>query len=198
MSAVSVVLLILAVLVLAFAALVLSMRRRTGDLLEPPEDLSVSSPAFENGAAIPRRHTGRGEDVSPALELGEVDPEARSISVIMDDHDHPFGVFNHWLVWNIPATKRRVPEGIPRTETVPALGNAVQGKSAYGGKHYYRGPLPPFGTHRYVFKVYVLDTLLELPPSAGKADLQRAMRGHVLQYGTLSATYGRGSAAKKR
>jgi Raf kinase inhibitor-like YbhB/YbcL family protein len=81
---------------------------------------------------------------------------------------------------------------------VPALGNAVQGKSAYGGKHYYRGPLPPFGTHRYVFKVYVLDTLLELPPSAGKADLQRAMRGHVLQYGTLSATYGRGSTGKKR
>ena len=70
------------------------------------------------------------------------------------------------------------------------LGNAIQGKSQYGGKHYYRGTLPPFGVHRYVFKVYVLDTVLELDQNAGKIELQKAMDGHILQYGTLMGKFG--------
>lgn len=141
---------------------------------------------------MPRRYSGRGEDVSPALELGDLSPQAQSVSVVMDDLDHPAGVFNHWVIWNLPVA-RHVPEAVPHGEVLTSLGNAVQGKSAYGGKHYYRGPKPPFGTHRYAFKVYVLDTRLDLPPSARKAELQQAMDRHVLQFGTLTGAFGSGA-----
>jgi Raf kinase inhibitor-like YbhB/YbcL family protein len=83
-----------------------------------------------------------------------------------------------------------VPEGVPKGETVASLGNAVQGRSEYGGKHWYRGPLPPFGTHRYVFRVYVLDSFLDLESSANKSMLLDAMKGHILQYGTLMGSFG--------
>ncbi len=73
---------------------------------------------------------------------------------------------------------------------VPSLENALQGRSAYGGKHYYRGPKPPFGTHKYEFKVYVLDIMLDLKKNANKEQLQIAMKGHILQYGTLTGQFG--------
>lgn len=186
MTAVIILLGLLAVL----SALVLYRRATAGDAVTPPVNLSVTSPAFEEGGAIPRKYTGRGENVSPPLRLGEPDPQAKSICVIMDDVDHPAGVFNHWVIWNIPATIREIPEALPRTTRVPSLGDAVQGRSAYGGKHYYRGPKPPFGTHAYVFKVYVLDTYLALGEYARKEDVQRAADGHILRYGTITGTFG--------
>ena len=172
------------------AAVVVYLRLTTGDLVKPTENMKVTSQAFAEGAPIPRKYSGRGDDLSPPLEIHEVGPAARSISIIMDDHDFPAGIFNHWVIWNIAPSYARIPEGIPHTEVVPSLGDAVQGRSAYGGKHYYRGPLPPFRTHTYTFKVYVLDTTLDLPPSARKLDLQRAMDGHILQFGTLTGTFG--------
>ena len=78
---------------------------------------------------------------------------------------------------------------VPKEEIVNSLGNAIQGKSAYGGKHWYRGPLPPFGTHRYIFKVYVLDTTLNLSNDASKSELLKAMKEHILQYGTLTGKF---------
>jgi Raf kinase inhibitor-like YbhB/YbcL family protein len=185
------VLVILLLIPVAFVAGILVYLRLTnGDLVQPSENLKVTSPAFANGGSMPTRYSGRGDDLSPPLDLHEIDSNARSISVVMDDHDHPAGIFNHWVLWNIPAGYTRIPEGIPHAEIVPLLGEAVQGRSAYGGTHYYRGPLPPFGTHTYVFKVYVLDTTLDLPPSARKPDLQRAMDGHIIQFGTLTGTFG--------
>jgi len=160
-----------------------------GDYINPEVNLEVTSEAFEEGGKIPKKYTGRGEDVSPPLKLGSLDPEAKTIAVIMDDLDHPVGMYNHWLIWNIPAEYDEIPEGIPKGEKLQSLGNAVQGKSHYGGKHYYRGPKPPFGSHDYEFKVYVLDTELDLSPDARKEDLQKAMKGHILRYGTLKGEF---------
>lgn len=160
------------------------------DAIQPEVNLEIISSAFSEGGMMPVRYTGNGENISPPLTLGALVPEARSIAITMDDLDFPLGIYNHWVIWNIPVTND-IMEAIPRETIVPSLGNAVQGKSQYGGKHYYRGPLPPFGKHRYIFKVYVLDTVLDLDANSGKLDLQEVMKGHVLQFGTLTGQYGK-------
>jgi hypothetical protein len=154
-------------------------------------NLCVSSDVFENGGIIPKRYTGRGEDISPPLKLGPVMAEAKSIAVIMDDPDTPIGTFTHWVIWNIPANTGFIPEGIPKEKTVSSLGNACQGRNGYSTAG-YRGPKPPrgLGTHTYRFKVYVLDTELALRSGAGKRQLLRAMKGHVIQHGILTGRFG--------
>lgn len=150
------------------------------------ENLKVTSDAFTEGGMIPTKFTGRGEDISPNLKLAEISPDAKSIAVIMDDHDHPLGIYNHWVIWNIPVSNE-VPEGISHGKIVNSLGGAVQGNGY--GRHKYRGPKPPYGTHRYKFNVYVLDTTLDLSSDSGKAELVQSMKGHVLQYGSLTGKY---------
>ncbi len=185
------IILIIAIgLLLAGAAFVFYQRHVRAGIAYPKENLAVTSTAFENGGAIPKRHTGRGEDVSPELSFGPLNIKAQSIAILMDDMDHPIGAYNHWIIFDIPASMASVPEGVPKGETVASLGNALQGRSDYGGKHYYRGPKPPFGTHKYVFRVYVLDTFLKLSANTNKAALLDAMEGHILQYGTLTGTFG--------
>lgn len=160
------------------------------DLFVVEKNLEVRSPAFQADGFIPKKYSGRGEDVSPPLSWSKPDPRAQSIAVIMDDLDHPIGIFNHWVIWNLPATLTKLPEGIEHGVVVESLGGAIQGKSAYGGKHYYRGPKPPMGSHRYRFSVYVLDEKLALSDEAGKVELQTAMQGHVIQYGELTGVFG--------
>ncbi len=181
-------LIIIAVIAAIILCLALIKIIRT-DRFSMPANLEVKCDAFVNGGNIPARYTGKGEDVSPSLILEEISDNAVSISVIMDDLDFPLGTYNHWVIWNIPAEFDVIPEAVPKETIVTSLGNAVQGKSHYGGKHYYRGPLPPFGSHTYVFKVFVLDTLLDLDSNAGKSELMKAMDGHILQYGTLTGEY---------
>lgn len=154
-----------------------------------PVNLKVTSTAFENDGDIPIKYTGKSEDISPALELDTIDADAKTIAITMDDLDHPLGTYNHWVIWNIPASFGNIPEGIPKEEVVNSLGESIQGKSGYGGKHWYRGPLPPFGIHKYIFKVYVLDTTLNLDKDAGKSELLKAMKEHILQYGTLTGKF---------
>ena len=177
-------------LLLLGAIFVFYQRHVRAGITYPLENITVTSTAFQNGGAIPKRYTGRGDDVSPDVSFGELSDKAQSIAIVMDDLDHPIGAYNHWVMWNIPASFTAIPEGVPKGETVASLGNAVQGRSEYGGKHYYRGPLPPFGTHRYVFRVYVLDCYLSLDTGANKAALLTAMEGRILQYGTLTGTFG--------
>lgn len=166
------------------------LRLANRDYIKLKTNLEVTSTSFENGGIIPVKYTGNGEDISPQIRIvDDIDSKAKTIAIIMDDIDHPAGVYNHWVIFNIPASFNNIPEGIPRTEVLPSLGNAIQGKSSYGAKNWYRGPKPPFGTHSYVFKVYVLDIVLELDKDAKKSQIQRAMDGHVLQYGTLVGKY---------
>lgn len=185
-----VLLAILGVLALFIAGFILYAKMNLKDIIHPVNNLTVTSSAFDDGGMMPVQYTGKGEDMNPPLMLEGVSPEAKTIAIIMDDLDTPVGVFNHWVIWNIPAAYAHIPEAIQKGEMVESLGNAVQGKSQYGGKHYYRGPLPPFGMHRYVFKVYVLDTELKLDHNTGKIGLQKAMDGHILQYGTLTGRFG--------
>lgn len=150
-------------------------------------ELNVTSDAFTDGGRIPVKYTGKGEDISPGFKLSPISENAKSIAIIMEDLDLPMmGTLTHWVIWNLPA-QDFIPENIPYTETVPSLGNAIQG-IAYG-KHRYRGPNPPAGTHRYQFDLYVLDKKLDLMGKAGKDELLHAMKGHILQYGYITGRF---------
>ena len=142
--------------------------------------------AISDGGRFPIKHTGRGADVSPELLLENLPPETVTLAVILEDLDHLIRGFPHWVIWNLPP-EARIPGGIPKGGRTP--GGAVQG-IAYGF-HRYAGPKPPRGsTHRYRFTAYALDTALPLGAGAGKWRLQRAMKGHILQQASLTASFG--------
>lgn len=152
------------------------------------QELSVTSDAFENGGEIPIKYTGRAEDVSPELKLSALSEEAKSIAIIMEDLDIPvIGILPHWVIWNLPV-QTVIPENIPHGESLTSLGDAMQGIGY--GRHGYKGPNPPFGSHRYQFHVYVLDCRLNLSGNAGKKALMKAMEGHILQYGSITGVFG--------
>jgi len=145
--------------------------------------LSISSPAFENGRPIPPRFTADGIDVSPELRIDGLPEGTASLALIMDDPDAPMGTWVHWVVWNIPAGVAVIEEG---SEPVGSVG----GRNSWG-RTGYGGPAPPSGTHRYFFKLYALDTTLELSPTADKATLEQAMEGHIGATAELMGTYTR-------
>lgn len=181
---------LLSVVALLFAAILVLRWTNENDVgvhIAGLEQIIITSDAFEEGQSIPIQYSGRGEDISPNFKLASISAGAKSIAIIMDDLDHPlFGTYNHWVIWNIPP-QNSIPENIPHGAVVEPLGGAVQGNGF--GRHRYRGPMPPFGTHRYRFNVYVLDTLLALDSDSGKAALVQSMEGHVLQYGSIVGTF---------
>jgi Raf kinase inhibitor-like YbhB/YbcL family protein len=151
--------------------------------------LQVTSPAFSEGEAIPKKHSCDGEDLSPALAWSGVPEGMKSLALIMDDPDAPAGTFVHWVLYNIPPDLASLPEGVAKTESVPGIG--TQGLTGFG-RTGYGGPCPPRGpAHRYYFKVYALDTTLSLKARASKADVEKAMSGHVLAQGQLMGKYSR-------
>jgi Raf kinase inhibitor-like YbhB/YbcL family protein len=143
--------------------------------------LSVKSPVFENSKFIPVKYTCDGADVNPPLTIEGVPEGTKTLVLIVDDPDAPMGTFDHWIVWNIPPTTRKIEEN-----TVPG----TEGMSSYR-KHAYGGPCPPYGTHRYFFKVYALDTQLDLKSNSTKKDVEKAMEGHILAEGELVGLYRR-------
>ena len=143
--------------------------------------ISIASPAFQSGAEIPAKFTCNGANVNPELKISGVPNEATSLVLIVDDPDAPHGLFTHWIVWNIDLKMTDVAEN-----SAPAGG--IQGTNDFG-KRNYGGPCPPSGTHRYFFKIFALDTKLELKPSARRAELDAAMKGHVLAQGELMGRY---------
>lgn len=148
----------------------------------PNPRLIFNSSVFENGALMPARFTCDGANVNPPFEIGGVVPKARSLALVMDDPDAPVGVWDHWVKWNIPPKSQVIEEGKePR---------GVSGKGT-GGNLNYRGPCPPSGTHRYFFKLYVLDTVLALNEGATKKELATAMEGHILQTAEYIGRYSR-------
>ena len=143
--------------------------------------MSITSPAFQPGGDIPAKFTCNGTNVSPELQIGGVPNEAKSLILIVDDPDAPRGLFTHWIVWNIDPKTTQVTEN-----SAPAGG--IQGTNDFG-KTKYGGPCPPSGTHRYFFKIFALDTKLDLKPGARRAELDTAMHGHVLAQGELMGRY---------
>jgi len=149
---------------------------------------TLHSSGFENGKPIPSKFTYDGENVSPELKWTDPPPAAKTLALINDDPDAPRGDWVHWVLINIPASLRELKEGISNDE-LKALG-IVEGTTDFG-RPGYDGPAPPSGTHRYFFKLYALDAGLTLPARATKADLLRAMKGHVLAEAKLMGTYRR-------
>jgi Raf kinase inhibitor-like YbhB/YbcL family protein len=148
--------------------------------------INVTSTAFEEGGAIPPRYTCDGLDISPPLSWSSLPDGAQSLALIADDPDAPSGTFVHWVLYNLPPDTLRLLEDVPKQETLPS--GAVQGLNG-AGRIGYRGPCPPSGTHRYFFKIYALDTELDLEPGATKEDLVSVMEEHVLAEGRLMGTY---------
>ena len=154
--------------------------------------LQITSPSFENNGPMQKKHTGFGEDASPAFQLLNLSSEAVSIAITMDDLDIPIiKTLNHWLIWNIPYIEN-IPENIPYGPVVPSLGNAKQGLGY--GRNRYRGPKQPAfikNAHRYIFRFYALNCFLDLDSSAKKLNLLDAMKGHVIQQGSITGNYRR-------
>ena len=149
----------------------------------------LTSSAFSEGSAIPKKHTCDDRDASPPLKWSGVPANAKSLALICDDPDAPAGTWVHWVLYNIPAMVTELPEGVPATEVVQ--GGAKQGLNDFQ-RLGYGGPCPPRGKpHRYYFKLYALDAELSLKPSATKRDVVNAMQGHILAEGQLMGTYQR-------
>jgi hypothetical protein len=144
--------------------------------------MKLTSPAFENNKEIPSEHTCDGANILPELNIEYVPENAKSLALIMDDPDAPSGTWVHWVVWNIPPDTKTIAKG-----TEP---QGVQGTTSFG-KQGYGGPCPPFGTHRYFFKLYALDTTLDLKEGSTKEALEAAMDGHVIEKAELMGNYKR-------
>jgi Raf kinase inhibitor-like YbhB/YbcL family protein len=151
-------------------------------------DIKITSPAFEEGGLIPPKYTCDGADISPPLQWDAVPEGTKSIALISDDPDAPVGTWVHWVLYNHPPHAKELAENIPPDESLPS--GARQGITDFR-RIGYGGPCPPSGTHRYFFKIYALDTVLDLPPRAGKSDLVNAMEGHILAQGQLIGKYKR-------
>jgi len=151
-------------------------------------ELKLTSSAFKEGEAIPRGYTCNGANVSPPLEWTGMPKTAKTIAIIADDPDAPAGTWVHWVVYNLPAEGLGLIENTPQTETLN--GGGLQGKNDFG-KIGYGGPCPPSGTHRYFFKFYVLDSELPLKSGATKAEVEKAMEGHIAGQAQLMGTYHR-------
>jgi Raf kinase inhibitor-like YbhB/YbcL family protein len=153
--------------------------------------LIVHSPAFSQGKPIPTRHTGDGEDLSPALEWSGVPDAAKELALIVDDPDAPTKEpWVHWVIYKMAAATTELSEGIPGEPGPRGPAGALQGKNSWNSVG-YRGPAPPkgHGVHRYFFKLYALDTALGLPPGLDKAGLLKAMEGHIVGTAELMGTY---------
>ena len=141
-------------------------------------EMNVTS-EFDMNGKIPEKYTCDGEEVNPPIYIEGIPVDAESLVLIMDDPDAPVGTFDHWIVWNIEP-------GNIEENSVPG----VQGKNSFG-KTAYGGPCPPSGEHRYFFKLYALDTKLDLPEGSDKEAVEKAMEGHVVEMGELIGLYSR-------
>ncbi|MBH8563222.1 YbhB/YbcL family Raf kinase inhibitor-like protein [Nostoc sp. CENA67] len=150
--------------------------------------MKLESTAFDANGLIPAKYTCDGADISPPLIWDEVPKGTQSIVLIVDDPDAPGGTFVHWVVYDIPATIRQLPEKIAAVKPLPDGG--VQGKNDFG-KLGYGGPCPPSGIHRYFFKIYALDQELSLPAGATKNQILTAIESHILAKADLIGRYKR-------
>jgi Raf kinase inhibitor-like YbhB/YbcL family protein len=155
--------------------------------------LTLSSSAFQANTTIPKEFTCDGVDDSPPLSWQDAPKGTKSFALIMDDPDAPPGTWIHWILFNIPGNAESLNRGIEKKDS---LGNGARHGLVWGVKDFsrvgYYGPCPPPGKpHRYFFKLYALDTMLNLPAKSTKAQLENAMEGHVLGQASLIGLYGR-------
>ena len=144
------------------------------------QGMTIVSPAFRDGGEIPKKYGCSGTSTSPPLSIAGVPATAKSLALVVTDPDAPGGTFTHWVVWNLPAATSSLPEG----QTPPGSeGQNDYGRSGYGP------PCPPSGSHHYVFDLYALDAMLNLAPSAKRADVENAVKGHLVAQARITGTY---------
>lgn len=145
--------------------------------------IQLTSTAFSEGSTIPQKYTCVAENISPALSWTGIPTNAQSLAVIVDDPDAPSGTWVHWVLFNLPSDQGSLSEGVQGVGTSGTNGFRKLG---------YGGPCPPPGKpHRYYFKLYALDMVLNLQSGATKADVEKAMKGHILAQGQLMGKFGR-------
>lgn len=142
--------------------------------------LTISSEAFKDHGNIPTKYTCDGDNINPPLAIGNIPKETKCLALIVDDPDAPIRAWVHWLAWNIPPSKKLKENEIAGDEGINDFGN-----------NHYGGPCPSSGTHKYFFKVYALDDLLDLNPSATKIELEKTMAPHIIGFGELVGLYKR-------
>ncbi|MDJ0572791.1 MAG: YbhB/YbcL family Raf kinase inhibitor-like protein [Pleurocapsa sp. MO_192.B19] len=150
--------------------------------------MKLTSTAFDNNGIIPPQFTCDGKDISPSLSWSEPPADTKSLALICDDPDAPGKTWVHWVVYNLPPSTRCLPEAVPEGSKISDGG--LQGINDFK-KLSYGGPCPPGGTHRYFFKLYALDRMLDLQPGATKAELEVAMKDHIIERGELMGYYSR-------
>jgi len=150
--------------------------------------IKVTSTAFKDGEIIPKQYTCDGNDISPPLTWSGAPQETKSIALICDDPDAPMGTWVHWVLFNLPPASNALPAEVSSAKVLD--NGAKHGKNDFR-RFGYGGPCPPGGTHRYYFKVYALDSMLDLDVGIMKADLVKAMQGHILAEGQLMGRYKR-------
>jgi len=153
------------------------------ELITKEVPMKITSSAFQNNQSIPAKYSCDGEDVNPPLTFSELPDNTQSLVLIMDDPDAPAGTWVHWTIWNINPTTTEIAEN-----SVPE--GAVEGITSSGSAG-YGGPCPPSGEHRYIFKLYALDAMLELDASADKAALEQEMQSYILGKADLTGLYRR-------
>src|ERR1035441_8519408 len=177
-----------------FAAAMLGCSVTAGgaDKPNPPKvmNLQITSTAFTEGQPIPAKYSCEGSDASPPLKWTNAPANTKSFALIMDDPDAPVGTWVHWVLYDIPATLKELPQGVPKTVAGPggSMHGVCWGVDEYERVGYY-GPLPPPGRpHRYFFKLYALDKVLGLKPRATAAQVLASFSRHVLTQATLMGT----------
>lgn len=151
--------------------------------------MQLTSGAFAEGARIPAKYTYDGSNISPPLKWTGVPASARSLALIADDPDAPVGTWVHWVLYDLPPALAELPEDVPKSQTT--LHGGKQGLNDFQSFG-YGGPSPPRGKpHRYFFKLYALDTMLDLKPGATKKEVERAMDKHIVGQAQLIGTYQR-------
>ena len=151
-------------------------------------NLTILSSAFKEGEFIPKKFTCDSENVSPPLSWSGIPSNSKSLALICDDPDAPRGTWVHWVLFNIPPKTEALAEGVAQRSTLKDGSRQGMNDSHLIG---YDGPCPPGGVHRYYFKLYALDTDLALESGVTKAQLLKAMEGHVIAEGMLMGRYKR-------
>jgi len=151
-------------------------------------EIRITSSSFEECGFIPTKYTCDDVDISPPLEWSGIPEGTKELALICDDPDAPMGTWVHWVMYNLPPNVQTLPENIP---PIKELENGTTQGSNDFHKIGYGGPCPPGGTHRYFFKIYALDTELNLEPGKTKAELLKSIEGHILAEGQLMGKYKR-------
>ena len=156
---------------------------------EKAMSLTLSSSSFSNGGDIAKKFTCEGADISPQLSWTNPPAATRSFALVVDDPDAPVGNWNHWTLWNLPASARGLPEDMSKEARLPD--GSQQGLNDFR-KTGYNGPCPPAGKpHRYYFKLFALDAKFDLKPRVGKPELEAAIKGHILAQAELMGRFSR-------